>query len=248
MGAEEGARVSNIFAEAWDWLGQPNRWSWSDPAGIPYRTVEHLSFSALSLVVAAALTIPPALWLAHYRRGAFLASSVINIGRAIPSFGLIILFWFLASRWDVNTDFWPLLIALVALALPPLFTNTYAGVISVDADAVDAARGTGYTERQIMFRMELPLALPVILAGARVAFLQLVATVAIGAIVNDGGGLGRYIVDGFAQGRAGYGEILAGGVAVIVLALLCEGIFSLITRWAVPKGLTVESAQQPQVL
>lgn len=240
--------MSNIFSEAWSWLGEPNRWSWSGPAGIPYRTVEHLSFSALSLVVAAALTIPPALWLAHNRRGAFLASSVVNIGRAIPSFGLIILFWYLASRWELNTSFWPLLVALVALALPPLFTNTYAGVISVDADAVDAARGTGYTELQIMFQMELPLALPVILAGARVAFLQLVATVAIGAIVNDGGGLGRYIVDGFAEGRAGYGEILAGGVAVIVLALLCEGTFSLITRYAVPRGLTVERATQPQAL
>nr|WP_235022387.1 ABC transporter permease subunit [Amycolatopsis alkalitolerans] len=238
----------NIFTEAWQWLGQPNRWSWTDPAGIPYRTVEHLSFSALSLAVAAVLTIPPALWLAHYRRGAFLASTVINIGRAIPSFGLIILFWFLAARWELDTDFWPLLIALVALALPPLFTNTYAGVISVDADAVDAARGTGYTEAQIMFRMELPLALPVILAGARVAFLQLIATVAIGAIVNDGGGLGRYIVDGFAQGRGGYGEILGGGVAVIVLALLCEGAFTLITRLVVPKGLTVENARQPQTL
>lgn len=240
--------MSNILSEAWDWLGQPNRWSWTDPAGIPYRTVEHLSFSALSLVIAAALTIPPALWLAHSRRGALLASSVVNIGRAIPSFGLIILFWFLASRWDLNTDFWPLLIALVALALPPLFTNTYAGVVSVDADAVDAARGTGYTEGQIMLRIELPLSLPVILAGARVAFLQLVATVAIGAIVNDGGGLGRYIVDGFAQGRAYYGEILAYGVAVVVLALLCEGAFTLITRWAVPKGLTIQSARQPQVL
>ncbi|GAA4664770.1 ABC transporter permease subunit [Amycolatopsis dongchuanensis] len=238
----------SIFSEAWDWLGQPNRWSWTDPAGIPYRTVEHLSFSALSLVVAAALTVPPALWLAHSRRGAFLSSTVVNLGRAIPSFGLIILFWFLASRWELNTDFWPLLVALVALALPPLFTNTYAGVVSVDADAVDAARGTGYTEAQIMFRIELPLALPVILAGARVAFLQLVATVAIGAIVNDGGGLGRYIVDGFAQGRAGYGEILAGGVAVIVLALLCEGLFALVIRWAVPRGLALRNARQPQVL
>ncbi|HVW43498.1 MAG TPA: ABC transporter permease subunit [Amycolatopsis sp.] len=238
----------SIFSEALAWLGEPNRWSWTDPAGIPYRTVEHLEFSALGLAVAAVLAIPPALWLAHYRRGAFLASSVVNIGRAIPSFGLIILFWYLASRWDLDTSFWPLLVALVALALPPLFTNTYAGVVSVEPDTVDAARGSGYREPQIMFGIELPLALPVILAGARVAFLQLVATVAIGAIVNDGGGLGRYIVDGFAQGRGGYGEILAGGVAVIVLALLCEAAFTVITRLAVPKGLHVENARQPQVL
>jgi osmoprotectant transport system permease protein len=237
----------NIWDQAWQWLNQPDRWSWTDPAGIPYRTVEHLSFSALSLVVAAVLAIPPALWLGHRRRGAFLAGSLVNAGRAIPSFGLIILCWYLASRWELNTSFWPLLVALVALALPPLFANTYAGVISVGADTVDAARGTGHTEAQIMLRIELPLASPVILAGARVAFLQLVATVAIGAIVNDGGGLGRYIVDGFAEGAGGYGEILDGGVAVIVLALACEGVFSLITRLAVPKGLTIAAAARARM-
>lgn len=235
----------NVFDQLAAWLGQPGRWSFTDSAGIPYRTVEHLSFSLLSLAVAAVLTIPLALWLAHYRKAAFLASSAVNIGRAIPSFGLIILFWFLASRWEVDTTFWPLLIALVALALPPLFTNTYAGVTTLDQAPVDAARGTGYTEAQIMLRIELPLALPVVLAGARVAFLQLVATVAIGAIVNDGGGLGRYIVDGFAQGAGGYGEILGGGIAVIVLALVCEAVFSLITRFSVPRGLRLTQNELP---
>jgi osmoprotectant transport system permease protein len=240
---EEGTGM-NVWAQTWEWLAQPNRWSWTDQAGIPYRTLEHLGFSALSLAVAAVLAIPPALWLAHYRKGGFLATALVNAGRAIPSFGLIILCWYLASRWELDTSFWPLLVALVILALPPLFSNTYAGVISADRDVVDAALGTGHTERQIMVRVELPLALPVILAGARVAFLQVVATVAIGAIVNNGGGLGRYIVDGFAEGAGGYGEILGGGITVIVLALLCEGAFGLITRYAVPKGLTVAAANR----
>ncbi|MBB4686648.1 osmoprotectant transport system permease protein [Amycolatopsis jiangsuensis] len=234
----------NVFTQLGQWLADPDRWSWTDPAGIPYRTVQHLWFSALALVIAALLTIPPALWLAHYRRGAFLASSAVNIGRAIPSFGLIILFWFLASRWEVDTDFWPLLLALVGLALPPLFTNTYAGVVQLDQEVVDAARGTGYRERQIMFRLELPLSSPVIVAGARVAFLQLVATVAIGAIVNDGGGLGRYIVDGFAEGARGYGEIFGGGIAVVVLALVCEGLFSLLTKLATPRGLALQQLRR----
>jgi osmoprotectant transport system permease protein len=229
-----------IIDQTVQWLTEPDRWSWTDPAGIPYRTVQHLEFSLLSLAVAALLTIPLALWLAHYRRAAFLASSAVNIGRAIPSFGLIILFWFLANRWGMDTNIWPLLLALVALALPPLFTNTYAGVVSLDQATVDAARGTGFKERQIVLKIELPLASPVILAGARVAFLQLVATVAIGAIVNDGGGLGRYIVDGFALGVSGYGEILGGGLAVIILALLCEAAFSLITRLATPKGIALQ--------
>lgn len=236
----------SIIDQTIAWLDEPNRWSWTDSAGIPYRTVEHLQFSVLALAVGALLTIPSALWLAHYRRAPFLASSAVNIGRAIPSFGLIILFWFLAYRWDIDTGFWPLLLALVALALPPLFTNTYAGVVSLEQETVDAARGTGFTESQIMLQIELPLALPVILAGARVAFLQLVATVAIGAIVNDGGGLGRYIVDGFAEGVAGNGEILGGAIAVIILALICEGLFTLITRVATPKGLALQRATRPE--
>jgi osmoprotectant transport system permease protein len=239
---EEGPM--NILDQLGAWFSAPGRWSWTDPQGVPYRTLEHLRFSVLALVVAVILTVPLALWLAHYRRGAFIANAAVNIGRAIPSFGLIILFWFLASRWNVDTTFWPLLLALVALGLPPLFGNTYAGVISVDADTVDAARGTGYREWQLMARLELPLAMPVILAGARVAFLQLVATVAIGAIVNDGGGLGRYIVDGFTQGVAGEGELLGGGIAVVVLALVCEGLFSLIIRFATPRGLALQNARQ----
>jgi osmoprotectant transport system permease protein len=234
----------SILDQTVAWLGEPNRWSWTDPAGIPYRTLQHLGFSLLSLAIAALLTVPLALWLAHYRRAPFLASSAVNIGRAIPSFGLIILFWFLADRWEVSTDFWPLLLALVALGMPPLFTNTYAGVISLEQETVDAARGTGFKERQIMLQIELPLALPVILTGARVAFLQLVATVAIGAIVNDGGGLGRYIVDGFAVGAQGYGAIFAGGLAAVVLALVCDGAFALITRAATPRGLALQNARR----
>ncbi|SDZ47342.1 osmoprotectant transport system permease protein [Amycolatopsis xylanica] len=229
----------NIIDETVKWLGEPNRWSWTDKAGIPYRTVEHLELSVLSLLLAALLAIPAALFLAHYRRGAFLAATAVNIGRAIPSFGLVVLFWFLASRFDIDTSVLPLLVALLVLALPPLFSNTYAGVVQVEPETVDAARGTGFREWQLMLRVELPLASPVILAGARVAFLQVVATVAIGAIVNDGGGLGRYIVDGFALGASGRGEILAGGIAVVILALLCEGAFSLITRWLVPRGLSL---------
>ncbi|MFD9965099.1 ABC transporter permease [Amycolatopsis sp. NPDC058986] len=228
------------------WLAEPDRWSWTVRAGIPYRTLEHLRFSLLALAIAAVLTIPLGAWLAHYRRAPFLATSAMNISRAIPSFGLIILFWFLASRWGADTRFWPLLLALVALALPPLFTNTYAGVVALEQDVVDAARGTGYREWQIMLRLELPLASPVILAGARVSFLQLIATVAIGAIVNDGGGLGRYIVDGFAQGVSGRGEILGGAIAVIVLALLCEGVFTLLQRFATPRGLALQNASRSQ--
>jgi osmoprotectant transport system permease protein len=182
--------------------------------------------------------------LAHRRRAEFLASAVVNLGRAIPSFGLIIVFWYVATQlpW-LGTEFWPLVLALVALALPPIFTNTYTAVREVDATAVESARGMGYTERQVLRHIELPLASPVMLAGIRLAFIQVVATTAIGAIVTNGGGLGRYIVDGFATGRAGWPAVVAGALLLGVLTLVCEGLFALAERGVTPAGVRHDGAR-----
>ncbi|MQA09772.1 MAG: ABC transporter permease subunit [Pseudonocardiaceae bacterium] len=232
----------SIFDQLVSWLREPNRWSFSHPDGLPYRVIEHLQVSVTGLVLAVLIAVPLAVVLAHHRKGAFLASAAVNIGRAIPSFGLIIIFWLAASRANIDTTFWPLTLAMTALALPPLFTNSYTGVQIVDPATVEASRGVGFTEMQILRRVEIPLALPVILAGARIAFVQIVATVAIGAIVSDGGGLGRPIVDGFAQGATGYGAVLAGGIAVAFLALLSEALFTVLERAAVPAGIRRMSA------
>jgi osmoprotectant transport system permease protein len=186
---------------------------------------------------------PPALHLAHRRRAEALASAVVNIGRAIPSFGLIVLFWLLATRvpW-LGTNFWPLVLALVALALPPIFTNTYTAVREVDAATVEAARGMGYAESQVLRQIELPLASPVMLAGIRLAFVQVLATTAIGAIVTNGGGLGRFVVDGFATGRAGRAQVLAGALLLGALTLLAEGLLSLAERRVIPAGVRGEAS------
>jgi osmoprotectant transport system permease protein len=171
--------------------------SWTAGGGIPFRTLQHLWVSLVATGLAIAIAVPPALYLSHHRRAEAAASAVVNIGRAIPSFGLIVLFWLLATRtgW-VGTQFWPLVLALTALAMPPVFTNTYTAVRGVDAATVEAARGMGYTEGQVLRQIELPLASPVMLAGVRIAFLQVIATTAIGAIVTNGGGLGRFILSG----------------------------------------------------
>jgi osmoprotectant transport system permease protein len=220
------------------WLTDPARWDVTSSAGIPFRTFQHLGVSVTAILLACALAVPLALHLAHRRRAEALASSVVNIGRAIPSFGLIVLFWLLATRTGgVGTQFWPLVLALMALALPPVFTNTYTAVREVDAATVEAARGMGYTESQVLRRIELPLASPVILAGIRIAFVQVVATTAIGAIVTNGGGLGRYVVDGFARGVAGRPTVLAGALLLATLTLLADGAFGLLERLLVPDGV-----------
>jgi osmoprotectant transport system permease protein len=225
------------------WFGEPERWSFTSGRGVPFRAIQHLWVSLVATVLAIAIAVPPALYLAHRRRAEALASAVVNIGRAIPSFGLIVLFWLLATRvpW-LGTNFWPLVLALVALALPPIFTNTYTAVREVDAATVEAARGMGYAESQVLRQIELPLASPVMLAGIRLAFVQVLATTAIGAIVTNGGGLGRFVVDGFATGRAGRAQVLAGALLLGALTLLAEGALSLAERRVIPAGVRGEAS------
>ncbi len=227
-----------LFADVAQWFADPSRWSVSHPRGVPYRTLEHLRVSTVATVIAVLVAAPPALWLAHRRRAEAIASSVVNIGRAIPSFGLIVLFWLLATRipW-LSTQFWPLVAALVALALPPIFTNTYTAIREVDPATVEAARGMGLTERQVLWQVEVPLASPVVAAGVRLAYVQVIATTAIGAIVTNGGGLGRYIVDGFAIGRAGRPAVLAGALLLAALTLAVEGVLWTLERRVIPRGV-----------
>lgn len=224
-----------LLAEVIDWFTAPGRWSGN--RGIPFRTLEHLQLSVVGTLIAVALSLPPALWLAHRRRGEFLANAVVNIGRAIPSFGIIVVAAFVALRWGQSLRFWPVVMALVLLALPPIFTNAYAGVTGVDRATVEAARGVGFTEGEILRGIELPMATPVILAGIRIAFVQVIATATLGAIVSPGGGLGRYIIDGFARGPAGYAEVFAGAILVAALTVAAEATFSLAERLLLPSGV-----------
>lgn len=226
-----------LLADVIAWFSAEGRWSLTDPAGIGFRTVQHLTYTVVAMLLAVAVAVPPALWLAHTGRGQALASAVVNLGRAIPSFGLIILFWFVATQlpW-VGTEFWPLIAALMALALPPIFTNTYAAVRGVDAATVEAARGVGLTGRQVLREVELPLAAPIVAAGIRVATVQVIATAAIGAIVTNGGGLGRYIVDGFAMGPAGFDRVVGGAVLVAVLTVTVDQLAAYGERRVAPRA------------
>lgn len=226
-----------LLSEVLAWFSAEGRWSFSESGGVPFRTVQHLTYTIVTMLIAVVVALPPALYLAHHRKGQVLASAVVNLGRAVPSFGLIILFWFAATQIPfIGTEFWPLIAALVALALPPIFTNTYAAVRGVDAATVEAARGVGLDELQVLRQVELPLAAPIIAAGIRVATVQVIATAAIGAIVTNGGGLGRYIVDGFAMGAGGYDRVLGGAILVAVLTVGVDQLLAVGERRARPSG------------
>ncbi len=218
-----------------DWFSDPARWSGSD--GIPLRTLDHIWLAVLSTAIAMALAIPPAVYLAHRRIGVFAANAIVNIGRAVPSFGIIVIAGLLFIDAGVSLRFWPIVVALVALALPPIFTNAYAAITSVSPEIVEAARGMGYTGGQVLWSVEMPVGTPVIVAGVRIAFVQVIATVPLGAILSSGGGLGQYIVRGFAQGVGGRAEVFAGALLVAVLTVVADWAVGRAERRILPAGV-----------
>ncbi|MFF0745936.1 ABC transporter permease [Streptomyces sp. NPDC004111] len=214
----------NTLSEAWDWLTDAAHWH--GDGGILGRLGEHLFLTVVCLLLSCLIALPVALVLGHLGRGGALAVNISNVGRAVPTFAVLVLLLLtpLGSKGE-----WPTIIALVLFAVPPLLTNAYVGMRGVDRDIVRAANGMGMTGRQVMFHVELPLALPMILTGVRIAAVQLVATATLAALAG-GGGLGRIITAGF--NLASTPQVVAGAVLVAVFALLVEGIFEVAQRFA----------------
>ncbi len=189
------------------------------------KTAEHVELSLAALGIALLLALPLGLWLGHRHRGLFLAIGVSSVGRALPSVALIAL-----GIAILGVGFWNNTAALVVLAVPPILTNAYFAVDGVDRGAVEAARGMGLTERQILLRIELPLGLPLVLAGVRIAAVFVIATATIAAIAG-GGGLGEIIVNQASYGLAG---VVAASLCVSALALAAAGAIALLGRAASP--------------
>jgi osmoprotectant transport system permease protein len=223
-----------LIGETVAWLTNPANWQGSE--GIPARVVEHILISGSALLIAIAIGLPIGLLVGHTRKGASVAVNVANIGRALPTLALITIFLPITVLIDpqLGFKFYPTLLALVVLGLPPIVVNTYTGVSSVDAELVEAARGMGLKERQVLSRVEIPVAIPVISGGIRAAATQIVATATLGAIFG-GAGLGRFLVEGIAQFDDGM--IFGGVVLVAVLCLLTEGLFAWIQRRLTSPGL-----------
>lgn len=228
----------DFLAEVGGWFSDPANWAGSD--GIPVRVGEHLLLSGIPYVVAVALALPVGLFVGHTGRLAGVAVNLSNVGRAIPTLAVLVIAWLLLSRplveLGLRRDAAEVTagVAMVALALPPIVTNAYVGLTAVDRDLLEAGRGMGMTGGQLLRRLELPLALPVLLSGMRIAAVQVVATATLGAVVGTGG-LGRYLIDGIAQRR--YEEMFAGAVLVALLAMATELLFAWIQRRTLSPGL-----------
>jgi osmoprotectant transport system permease protein len=222
----------NVVNEVIAWLTDPAQWS--GPDGIPVRTLQHLWYSVLATAIAAAISLPIGVYIGHTGRGAVFAVNLTNLGRAIPSLGIIILM-FTVFGFGIA----PVLITLFALAIPPIVTNSYIGVRSVDPDVRQAAEGMGMRGRQVLWQVELPMAMPLIMAGIRTSAVQVVATATLAAFVGLGG-LGRYLIDGLAQ--RDLAEVVGGAILVAVLSLLTELVLGRVQTMVVSKGLAERGA------
>ena len=208
---------------------------WQGEAGVPHRLFEHVAMSAAAVLAAAAVALPAGTWLGHRGRGGWLVLNLANVGRAVPSLAILAL-----AQQAIGLSGWPgfgarpALIALVALAVPPLVSSAYVGMREVDVDVREAARGMGMTGGQLLRRVELPLALPLVMAGVRTAAVQVVATATLAALVGYGG-LGALILLGLRTGDNV--DVFASAVAVAVLALATELGLALVQRALTPQAL-----------
>ncbi|WP_327668448.1 MULTISPECIES: ABC transporter permease subunit [unclassified Streptomyces] len=213
----------NLLSDSWNWLADSAHWAGDN--GVWHRLAQHVTLTVVCLVISCLIALPVALVLGHLGKGGALAVNIANVGRAVPTFAVLVLL-LLTPLGQYSEG--PTVVALVLFAVPPLLTNAYVGMRGVDREVVRAARGMGMTGRQMLFRVEVPLALPMILNGVRIAAVQLVATATIAAIAG-GGGLGRIITAGF--NLASTPQVVAGAVLVAVFALVVEALFELVERF-----------------
>ncbi|MGO1284596.1 MAG: ABC transporter permease [Brachybacterium sp.] len=216
----------NPFLQSLHWLAESSRWS--GPDGIPIRTLEHLGYTALGVVVAALLAIPLGLAVGHTGRFKGLAVATAGAARALPTLGLVTLFALL-----MGIGLTAPLLSFVILAIPSLLAGAYSAIESADPATVDAARAQGMTELQILTRVEIPLGMPLLIGGVRGATVQVVATAMLAAYVGNGG-LGRYIFQGL--GSQNYPQMIAGSLLVIALALLLDLALLLLQRLTGPRS------------
>lgn len=223
----------SIVVDTVEWFTTAEHWR--GDFGVPHRLFEHVTMSGAAVAAAILIALPLGIWLGHRGRGGALAINLANVGRAVPSLAILAL-----TQQAIGLSGWPgfgarpAFVALVALAVPPLVTNAYIGMRGVDRDVVEAARGMGMTGAELLWRVEVPIALPLVMAGIRTAAVQVVATASLAA-VTAWGGLGRFIVDGF--GQRDNPQILAGALLIALLALATELILGRLQRSVVSEGL-----------
>ncbi|WP_345802678.1 ABC transporter permease [Microbacterium sp. AZCO] len=220
----------NYFLEAFAWIFSPERLTGALP--LPTAIAQHLAFTFGSVLIAAVIAIPVGWLIGHTGRGREFAVFLAGAARALPSLGLIVL---LVLLLGVSLKTQAAVVAFVLLAIPSILAGAYAGFESIDRSVIDAGRAMGMTSWQVLWKIEVPLGMPLLIGGLRIATLQVVATVTIAAYVGLGG-LGYYIIQGIAL--RDFPEILGASIVVIALALLLDGMFAVLQRVVVPRGVT----------
>ncbi|MGX1694640.1 ABC transporter permease [Microbacterium keratanolyticum] len=226
----------NLFADALDWLFSPERLQGA--YALPVLLGQHLWFTAISVIIAALIAVPLGWLIGHTGRGREFAVALSGAARALPSFGLLIL---LVLVMGVLRTPEAAVITFVLLAIPSILAGAYTGFEAIDRRVIDAARATGMTEWQILWRVEVPLGMPLLIGGLRAAVLQVVATVTIAAYVNLGG-LGWPIIQGIPLRR--FDQVLGGAILVALLALILDLLFAAAQRAAVPRGLRAARSER----
>jgi len=219
----------NLFSEAMAWLFAPERYTGADALQI--RIGEHLFYTFVSVLIAAAIAIPLGYFIGHTGKGREIAIGVSGAARAIPSFGLILLLVLLIG---VTQKPLAAFVAFVLLGIPSVLAGAYSGLEAIDRRVIDSARAVGMTEWQILWKVEIPLGLPLLIGGLRSATLQIVATVTLAAYIGLGG-LGGYIIAGLALRR--FDQMLGAALVIVALALVLDGLFALIERFVTPRGV-----------
>jgi osmoprotectant transport system permease protein len=228
---EPEASLVSYFSDGIVWLNDPL--NWTNPGGLLDRLQEHLVITFWAVLIGCAIGLPLGIWLGHRGRGGGVVITVANLTRALPTLALLTIL----PLTPLGFGKLPVIIALAVFAVPPLLANAYTGLRSVDPETKEAAIGMGLSGGQLLRRVELPLAVPYLAAGLRTAAVQVVATATLATFVN-GGGLGQIITAGFGLGiNVGGNQIVAGGIAVVLLALLVEGLFAIVERLVTPRPL-----------
>ena len=222
-----------IFSQVLDWLTDAA--NWTGRGGLLHRVAEHLRYTVTAVAGAAVVAVPVGLAVGHTGRGGTVVVGVANALRALPTLGVITL---LSLQLGILRD-GPVLLGLALLAVPPILAGAYAGVQSVDAAVVDAAAGVGMTSWQRLWRVEVPIAMPLLFGGLRGAVLQVVATATVAAYVGLGG-LGRPLLDGLRV--TDYPRVAGAAVVVAMLAVLLDLGLAAVQRSLVPRGLRHASA------
>ncbi len=228
----------NLLWSALGWIVDPAHWipGSRSPLPIQDRLIEHLSYTAVAIVIAALIALPLGFYIGHTGKGRQFVIAFTGSMRALPTLGLLF-FLLMVFGYFLSYDRAPIIgatIAFVILAIPSILAGAYAGLETVDRQTIDAARANGMTEMQILFQVEIPLALPLIIGGLRAAVLQVIATVTIASYAGLGG-LGRIITSGI--GLNDYDLILGGALLVTALALTVDGLFALVQRATTTAGL-----------